>query len=190
MSHSNSDSEITSAEKMDDNKAKPITTDKIQQSRAPKGYFGARRRYSTLNCSINKKKLNESNKDLDNKVYRIPDALFTKLQQNGLNYKGDGSQRLQNIINMRDIKTGEMYRLLNNMKNIDKNSQEYNALGGNEMYRWLEKELNTAKNLSHNNKVVKRAMGDTNAFIKKHIKNKNEGAHSSKKNGTTFDYEN
>lgn len=189
INHDNNDSEISVSDKKENDIPTPITTDKIQKNRAPRGYFGARRRYTTLNCSTNKSQINEVNQDLVNKKYRIPDFLYSKLQNNLSQYKGDGSQRLGNIINMRDIKTNEMYRILNHLNTINADSDEFNALGGEEMKRWIETQLKNAKNVSHNTKETKRKMGDKNAFIKTHTKSNCGQAHS-KKNNATFTYEN
>ena len=54
------------------------TMDKISKSKAPRSYFGARKRMATISCSIdsNKKKLFETNQDLVDKTYTIPNDLY------------------------------------------------------------------------------------------------------------------
>ena len=59
------------------------TMDKISKSKAPRSYFGARKRMTTINCSIDsdKKKLFETNQDLVDKTYTIPNDLYNILKK-------------------------------------------------------------------------------------------------------------
>ncbi len=192
----NYDSEIFVTDKTDDMKT-TSTTDKIQKSRTPRSYFGARKRHATINCSKkqNSELITETNQELSDKLYTIPENIINVLKNNlnsVSNMKNiNGKQRLENIINMKQLSTGEMYRLRNKFNNIDKKSDEYKLLGGEEMHRWIEEQLKNAKSISRNSKEVKKELGFDNAFIKKHEKtSKNGKAHTTKNNNVSFTYEN
>lgn len=171
------------------------TMDKISKSKAPRSYFGARKRMATINCSIdsNKKKLFETNQDLVDKTYTIPDDLYTILKNNfnsvNSRHNIDGIKRLKNLINARAINTNEMYRLKSDFERMDSKSDEYRLLGGTKMKRWIEQQLKTATTMSKHSKDVKHMLGDTNAYIKKHQKTGTGTAHTVKKNNVQFNYE-
>ena len=171
------------------------TMDKISKSKAPRNYFGARKRMATINCSIdfNKKKLFETNQDLVDKTYTIPDDLYTILKNNFNSVSGrrniDGIKRLKNLINTRAINTSEMYRLKSDFERMDSKSDEYRLLGGTKMKRWIEQQLKTATTMSKHSKDVKHMLGDPNAYIKKHQKTGTGTAHTVKKNNVQFNYE-
>ena len=195
MPTSNSDSEIFVSDKMDGKIPEPSTTDKIAKQKSPRSYFGATKRKSIVQCNIDKKKeeLTESNKDLVNKKYTIPEHLFTILKGNLNNASNgiDGVKRLKNILSMRSLSTNEMYRIRNRFNNLSDNDSEYHLLGGDEMKRWIEGQLKTAKNISRTSKEVKRDMGFENPFIKSHTKDNGNGkAHTKKNSGVSFNYEN
>lgn len=189
------DSQISTSDEMDDDTPIPTMGDRISKSRCPRSYFGARKRHAPVNCSTLKKKesINETNQDLVNKTYAIPDDIMKILQSNLNNNqnrkKVDGIMRLKNLINMRSISTGEMYRLKNYFNNADKKSDEYTLLGGEKMKRWVEQQLNTATSMSQTSKQTKKELGFKNAFIKTHNKTGHGTAHSTK-NNVTFNYEN
>ena len=171
------------------------TMDKISKSKAPRSYFGARKRMTTINCSIDsdKKKLFETNQDLVDKTYTIPNDLYNILKNNyasiGKQHNIEGIKRLKNLINARVINTNEMYRLKNDFERMDSKSDEYRLLGGTKMKRWIEQQLKTATTMSKHSKDVKHMLGDTNAYIKKHQKTGTGTAHTVKKNNVQFNYE-
>lgn len=171
------------------------TMDKISKSKAPRSYFGARKKMATINCSINsdKKKLFETNQDLVDKTYTIPNDLYDILKNNytniGKQHNVEGIKRLKNLINTRVINTNEMYRLKSDFERMDSKSDEYRLLGGTKMKRWIEQQLKTATTMSKHSKDVKHMLGDTNAYIKKHQKNGTGTAHTVKKNNVQFNYE-
>lgn len=171
------------------------TMDKISKSKAPRSYFGARKRMTTINCSIesNKKKLFETNQDLVDKTYTLPNDLYNILKNNYKNvskqHNIEGIKRLKNLINARVINTNEMYRLKNDFERMDSKSNEYRLLGGTKMKRWIEQQLKTATTMSKHSKDVKHMLGDTNAYIKKHQKTGTGTAHTVKKNNVQFNYE-
>ena len=190
------DSQISVSDKMDDDTPTPTIGDRISKSRAPRSYFGARKRHNTLNCSVKKKNelINEVNQELVDKKFVIPNDIMKKLQNN-LNINKDkknvkGIMRLKNLVNMGSISTNEMYRLKNYFNTANKQDFEYDMLGGDEMKRWIEQQLNTATSISHNSKQVKKDLGMGNSFIKPHNKTGHGTAHSTKNNDVSFDYEN
>lgn len=190
------DSQISVSDEMDDGTPTPTTGDRISKSRAPRSYFGARKRHAPVNCSYKTKGsiIMETNQDLEGKKYNIPDYIMKKLQinlnANKNNKNVDGIMRLKNLINMKGVTTGEMYRLKNFFENADKQDYQYTMLGGDEMKRWIDQQLKTATSVSRSSKEVKKELGMKNAFIKKHTKTGHGTAHSDKKNDVTFSYEN
>lgn len=173
-----------------------VTTDKINSRRSPRTYFGSRKTPNTIvKCSVEKKKtLNESNKDLENNIYEIPDELYRILQQNLRNVSNkknvEGIMRLKNLVNNRSISYNEMYRLKNHFENTSKQNSDYNLLGGEKMKRWIEQQLKSSTTMSKNSKDVKHMMGMENAYISKHNKNSGNGqAHTEKKNNVSFNFE-
>lgn len=165
----------------DENESSPLTTDKIGNSLAPKTYFGHRdmRSVTGINCSNNKGKILENNRDLENKTFHIPDEIYAVLKNNLTKYQNNktdkGYKRLNNLINQRDINTNEMYRLKNFFDNADPQSIEFNMIGGDKLRGWVNNELKNATDISYNNKDMKRKMGQKNAFISAHSKDSNNG---------------
>ena len=197
----NSGNEIVTSDQISNDADEiPITTDKYAKQLAPRYYYGHRDIRGTVSCSkINKEmdKLNESNKDLDNKSFKIPDELYSHLKNilnNGNNKNINGYKRLCNLIDMRYINTNEMYQLKNYFDKIDPKSEEYKIIGGDKLKKWIDKELNNATTISYRFKDAKRQMGDNNSFIKSHEKEYgNNGSHMSNSEKTNnlvkFNYE-
>lgn len=171
------------------------TLDKISKSKAPRSYFGARTRMTTITCSkdYGKKKLYETNQELVDKTYTIPNDLYDILKNNFNSIRSrrnvDGIKRLKNLINVRAINTSEMYRLKNYFNNIDEKSEEFKLLGGTKMKRWIEQQLKTATTMSQHSKDMKHELGDPNAYIETHQKTGTGTAHTVKKNNVQFNYE-
>jgi hypothetical protein len=193
ISRGNADNDITVNDKTDI-EATPTTGDDISKMRSPRGHYGARKRIGTINCSKNNEKdlISETNQELEDKTYTIPTHLLNTLKNNMNKCMGSdvkGQQRLNNLINTKNITYGEMYRLKNHFNNINKEDKEYMLLGGNEMERWVNQQLDTSMAISHNSKVLKKNLGMENAFIKKHQKTGTGTSHSQKSNNVSFDYE-
>ena len=185
------DNEVTTGGKIDN--GTEITTDKIKRS--PRTYFGSRKTPNTvIKCSLEKKNLTESNKDLVNNRYQIPEKSYKTLCANYNRVKNNtnikGAQRLKNLVNNKVISYNEMYRLKNYFENLPQNDNEYVLLGGNEMVRWIDQQLKSDTSISKNSKEVKHMMGMENPFITKHSKNSRNGQAHTKKNGVAFNYEN
>lgn len=189
------DSQISVSDEMTDDTPTPTVGDRISKSRAPRSYFGSRRRHAPIKCSksCGDNIITETNQELVDKKYIIPDNIMKNLQNNltiNQNKKNvDGIMRLKNLVNMKNITTGELYRLNNYFNNANKDDYEYKMLGGDEMKRWVEQQIKTATNISRNSKEVKKEIGIKNAFIKNHTKSGSGTAHSNKNNGISFSYE-
>lgn len=168
----------------DDEPGDPLITDKLAKELTPNYFFGQRATMGRLACGKErKKKLLETNKDLEDKTFTIPDKLYANLKtiynQYGNKKNIDGIKRLKNLINTRNISLKEMYRLKNFFENTSQTDQSFNIVGGQEMKSWVENELKTATDISYSSKDMKRKLGNSNAFIKTHNKEYgNNGAHS------------
>ena len=144
---------------------------------------------------MKKKNLTESNKDLVNNKYQIPEKLYKTLcanynrAKNNTNIKG--AQRLNNLVNNKAISYNEMYRLKNYFENLPQNDAEYILLGGNEMVRWIDQQLKSDTTTSKNTKEVKKMLGMRNVYQKEGgTKNSgNNKAHSKKNELITFNFE-
>ena len=168
-----------------------ITTDKTASEITPRTYYGARKRHS-INCSVEKKTLSESNKELVDNTYQIPEKLYKTLCANHNRVKNNsnikGIQRLGNLVNNRAISYNEMYRLKNYFENLPQNDSEYILLGGNEMVRWIDQQLKSSTSSSKNTKEIKKMLGMKNVYQKEGgTKNSGNGQAHSKK--PTFNYE-
>lgn len=122
--------------------------------------------------------ITESNKELKNRVFPLPDGVRKILQKTLEEYKGDktieGYKRLNNILDMNNISYNEMKRIKNffdNYKGTDK-SFEYILNGGDAMKTWVNNTLNTATKAVHDFKQTKKDAGISNAFIKSHSKDR------------------
>lgn len=175
---------VTTSQISGEENGDPLTTDKYAKELAPRFFYGHRDVRGTLSCSKkNKKSIVESNKDLENKTFKIPDELFSYLKNLLVKYQKQknekGYKRLTNLVNDRNITSTEMYRLKNFFNSSNNKDIEYNIIGGDKLKNWVNRELNSATDISFRNKDIKRNMGDTNAFIKSHDKEYgNDGAHS------------
>jgi hypothetical protein len=183
------DSEVTTGGKKD--KGTKITTDKIKKY--SRTYFGPRK---VIRCSLEKKNLTESNQELVNNRYQIPEKLYKTLCANYNRVKNNtnikGAQRLRNLVNNKAISYNEMYRLKNYFENLSQNDDEYILLGGNEMVRWIDQQLKSDTTTSKNTKKVKKEiLGMRNVYQKEGgTKNSGNNKAHSKKNGVTFTYQN
>lgn len=122
--------------------------------------------------------ITESNKELKNRVFPLPDGVRKILQKTLEEYKGDktieGYKRLNNILDMNNISYNEMKRIKNffdKYKGTDK-SFEYILNGGDAMKTWVNNTLNTATKAVHDFKQAKKDAGISNAFIKSHSKDR------------------
>lgn len=190
------DAEIVANPTLSDNEehGKPITGDEFGSKIAPNrrfGYIGAGKVNITCSKTNKKKVVSESNQDLVNKKFKIPDEIYGHLKNNlqGIQDKSTkGYKRLNNLVNNRYITTSEMYRLKNFFDKNSEESAEYNLIGGNEMKTWIEKELGAATTMSRQSKEIKRDLGQNNAFIKSHEKTcGNNGAHTRKDVEITYE---
>lgn len=197
----NSDNEIvTSSQINNDSDGEPITTDGYASQLAPRYFYGHRDVRGTISCNKKNKKnsIDEENKDLKNKTFKIPDNLYSILKNLSVKYSSKkdskGYKRLNNLIKMRNLTTNEMYQLKNYFDKLSNSDEEYNIIGGDEMKEWVNKELNIATSINYRGKDIKRKMGDNNAFIKNHEKEYGNGkGHSgisqNMKKDVEFNYE-
>lgn len=123
--------------------------------------------------------INESNKELNNRIFPLPKGIKKHLLNTLNNYNGDktidGYKRLNNILSMKKgISYHEMKRIKNffdNYEGTDK-SFEFILNGGEPMKVWVNNTLNTATKAIRDFKQAKKDSGINNAFIKSHEKNR------------------
>ena len=175
----------------------PVITDKIskQLSRPRTKGFS---RFTRIHESVDSERkygdgnfLSESNKDLTGKqkTFQISQGVIDVIKQNLNNYTGDehapGVKRGQNIIKNGRVSYDDAYRILNDISN-EKDSNLLNTDG--KLEREIRRKLDTAENISSNDKENKKEMGLN--IIKPHSKDGTKGgAHSPKDNnviGVTY----
>lgn len=122
--------------------------------------------------------ITESNKELKNRTFPIPDGVRKILQQTLDNYNGDktidGYKRLNNLLSMDNISYHEMKRIKNffDHYNGTDESAEFILNGGEPMKNWVNDTLDIATKAVHDFKQAKKDAGVDNAFIKPHEKDR------------------
>lgn len=177
----------------------PVITDKIAKELSPKtrGFSRYTQTPKTPQSVCIEHKhgdgnfLSESNKDLTGKqkTFQISQGVIDVIKQNLNNYTGDehapGVKRGQNIIKNGRVSYDDAYRILNDISN-GKDSNLLNTDG--KLEREIRRKLDTAENISSNDKENKKEMGLN--IIKPHSKDGTKGgAHSPKDNnviGVTY----
>lgn len=172
----NGHTEISASGKLSDKTdAEPITTDEYTKNLAKRdNWFGRGKGNAlvSLTCGIDKKKtLKEANSAAQGKTWYIPDDIYAILQQNLQNFNGDknasGWDRLNNLINKRNVEYSEMKRLKSFFEGEGKNDQaQMNLIGGNRMCQWVKNSLNSFRTAVSNDKANRKAMGFQNVYQK------------------------
>lgn len=175
MPEFNGHTEISVGGKMGDNEfVDPITTDNYASKRYRNDNWGGtgKSRALMVNCNTdNKKKIVEANSAGKNRTWMIPDEIYAKLQQNLQTFNGDknvaGYDRLNNLVNNRNVAYSEMKRLKGFFENDAKNDpNHFNLIGGNEMQSWVNNTLNTFRSSVESDKANRSAMGFQNVYQK------------------------
>jgi hypothetical protein len=109
------------------------------------------------------------NKDLQDKLFKIPESLYNELKMVKEKYNGQetvqGFQRLNNLLNDEKLSYSEMKRLKNYFDNYDgdKSDDEYKLNGGDRMAKWVNNALKIARDSI---KKAKKEAGMSNTYIK------------------------
>ena len=162
----------------------PVLSDKISNSLSTTG-LGNRR--TGLYCGKNNKKkiVEGGNSKIVDKTYKIPDNLLSHLNDVQKQYGNNGeagSKRNAFLTQNGEINGEHAYEIQSEMSDMEKESTEYQRLGGDEMLNWLNNTLGRDASLAKKSKQIKTDMGFENAFIKKHTKNNGGKAHTPKNN--------
>lgn len=177
--------------------AEPITGDEYASMLAPTNDWlnNGRRQPLVMNCEVeDDEQLVENAPIGQGKTWTIPDELYRQLQSNCQTYQGDknaaGWDRLNNLVNQRNIKFSEMKRLKNFFDKEGKSDpNNYNLIGGKNMENWVQNSLKTYRGAVASDKANRAAMGFENVYQKAGgTKNSGNGqAHTKKNNnGITF----
>ncbi len=122
------------------------------------------------------------NKDLKDRVFKIPDNVFDHIHKTLMSVKGesvDGIMRAKNLIRTKNVGYGQIKRIIHDLENeIDPNSIQYNLAGGQLMLDWAKTHLNGERDLLKNNKKSQQRSNEIgqiddirqNSFLKKHTK--------------------
>jgi hypothetical protein len=131
------------------------------------------------------------NKDLNSKVYTVPDKVYNKIKQGlktvDINDKqGKGVKRAKDIVNNREVSYSQMNRLKNYFTNNDNNDNEFKLIGGKVTKNWVEDTLKQDTESIKKEKKVKMDGGLENQFIKTHEKD-NDNANPTNPDGGLID---
>ena len=166
----------------------PVTTDAFASKKAknPSWSNNGITRPLPLTCSKKKTKILEANQEGEHRTWYIPDEIYDTLNYNRNNFNGDknaeGWDRLNNLINKRDVSYHEMRRLKNFFDNdATKQVDHYKLIGGDKMKNWVNQSLtNFTSSIADKNANLK-SLG-----IKKDTKISGNGKGHSSSTTTTF----
>ena len=124
--------------------------------------------------------ITEGNAELNHRTFIIPPGIEKHLRATLAGYNGDktvdGYKRLNNILGMKSISYLEMKRIKNFFDHYmgPDESVEYQLNGGDPMKTWVNNTLQTATTAIRDFKQAKKDMGQSNAFIRKHTKDRSK----------------
>ena len=122
------------------------------------------------------------NKELNNRVYKLPEDIITHLKYQVKQNKPDtdGMLRANNLLNDGSVTFGQLRRIMHDINKIDKTKDivRYNLYGGDLMSRWGNNIINNEQDAIKRNKTSRKRSDDItsitgerkNAFLKKHTK--------------------
>ena len=192
----NADDEVYVGAKLDNKTdADPLTLDDFASKLAknPSWTNHGNTRPIPINCSKKKSKITEENSAGENRTWSIPDELYTQLQTNAANYKGDknasGWDRINNLINQRNVGYDEMRRLKNFFdKKANKEPEHFKLIGGDKMKQWVNNSLKSFRGAVAGDKANRAAMGQSNVYQQAGgTKDSGNGMAHTPKTTTTFD---
>ena len=123
------------------------------------------------------------NKDLKNRVFKIPQDILVKIKQtitwlNGENIKG--IQRAKKLLEDKTVKYNQLKRIIHDIQNIDKikDKLKYDLCGGELMEKWALTFLNNERDLIKSNKKSKKKSDEVsgltgqrkNGYLNSHTK--------------------
>jgi hypothetical protein len=144
--------------------SKTITGDEFASNRNSSNYWnGLGKGHGIMvNCSKKKDKfIVEANSQLLHRTWIIPDNVYKQLQQNLINFNGDknaaGYDRLNNLLNKRNVGYSEMKELKSFFENeAQDDPNHFSLIGGDDMRRWVDNSLGTARNAANTSKEQKK----------------------------------
>lgn len=121
-----------------------------------------------------------ANSKLKNKYFKCPQSILKKMSKELATFKGDGNNsegysRAKKLIKDNGKVTyEELKRIKNFFDNTEheENDIEYRMNGGEDMKKWVENTLNTARNAIYYVKKSRMDAGEENMFKKTHSKDK------------------
>lgn len=195
----NGDTEVSVSGKLSKKKdGDPMTGDDYASTLSKTYGFNGTSRHQPLvmNCSAEKKKTLSENVPMgQGRTWTIPEELYSQLQNNCRMYNGDknaaGWDRLNNLINQRNIKYDEMKQLKSFFEREGKKDiNNYNLIGGEKMEQWVQNSLKSYRGAVESDKANRAAMGFENVYQKAGgTKNSGNGQAHTKKNNNGITYQ-
>jgi hypothetical protein len=123
------------------------------------------------------------NKDLKNRVFKIPQDILIKINQtiNGLNGQNvKGIQRSKKLLEDKTVKYNQLKKIIFDIRNMDKikDKLRFDLCGGELMEKWALTFLNNERDLIKSNKKSKKESDETsgltgqrkNSYLSSHTK--------------------
>jgi type III secretory pathway component EscV len=123
------------------------------------------------------------NKDLKNRVFKIPQDILIKINQtiNGLNGQNvKGIQRSKKLLEDKTVKYNQLKKIIYDIRNMDKikDKLRFDLCGGELMEKWALTFLNNERDLIKSNKKSKKESDETsgltgqrkNSYLSSHTK--------------------
>lgn len=125
----------------------------------------------SLYCSkIHKKKVLESNSELEHRIFDVPPTVLEKLKEIYLSSNApedaEGRMALKGIINKGELEYSQATSIKSKLDNAKEDSSEYKELGGKVMLDFLNMILGNATEMIRQEKESKKEKGISNAFQK------------------------
>jgi hypothetical protein len=164
--------EVSPSGKIDGEYTDNSWTDKVSKEIVPKGPYGRRYTYGGVVagvCESVKKKLNETNQDLQNTQFNLTKNL--KSDVTAMAAANGGDKLLNNM--SKEIQSGNgfnvksAYKRLYDLKNMAKNDPErFKRINGQRLISVISNQLENAKGASKRSKESKKAVGMQNVYQK------------------------
>lgn len=124
------------------------------------------------------------NKDLKDRVFDLPQNILDKINHTINGLKGQhfhGLNRAQKLLNDKQVKYGQLKRIIHDFQNVDKISDRirYDLYGGELMERWAKQFLQGERDLISNQKDSRKRADDIGAITGER-KNSHLKSHSKK----------
>ena len=164
--------EVSPSAKIDGEYTDNSWTDRVSKEIVPNSPYGRRYPCTSVSagiCESSKKKLNETNQDLQNTRFNLTKNLKSDVMAMAASDSGDKliNNMAQEIQNGDGFNTKSAYKRLYDLRNMAKNDPErFKRINGQRLISVISNQLENAKGASKRSKESKKAVGMQNAYQK------------------------